>query len=167
MKKHQYTWNAGRFSLPQFQMLGILLIIYGGYMAFQLKIVSIAMILPGLALATLSYGNQVDLNTKSYRSYLSILGFKTGKWKKLPEIKYINVYPEHLAQNAWVNSVGATYQYKKLKVGIVVNRQKHYDVGLFESKEEAIKTAKIIATRLNTKLLDYTLKEPRWIDIST
>ncbi len=76
------------------------------------------------------YGNQINFATGLYRSYLPLLGIKTGKWKKLPAIKYVNVFPEHLAQNAWVNSVGATYQYKKLKVMLVVNKHKHFDVGV-------------------------------------
>jgi len=167
MSNQQYTWKAKRFVLPQFQMLGFLLIIYGGYLAYQLSIISVLILLFGFALASLAYGNQIDFTTKSYRSYLSILGIKTGKWRKLPAIKYVNVYTEHLSQDAWVISIGSTYKYKKIKVGLVVNKRKHFDVGLFESKDEAMKIAKMVAGLLDTKLLDYTSKEPKWVDFSS
>jgi len=113
------------------------------------------------------YGNQINFTTGLYRSYLSVLGVKTGKWKKLPAIKYVNVFPEHFAQSAWVNSAGADCQYKKLKVMLVVNKQIHFDVGVFQNKEEAMKTAKMVAGSLNIKLLDYKSKEPRRVDISS
>ena len=167
MNNQQYTWKAGWFALPQFQGLGILLFVYGVYFVFQLNITSVFLLLLGFALATLRYGNQINFTTKSYRSYLSILGIKSGKWKKLSDIKYVNVFPEHMAQNAWVGSVGATYQYKKLKVMLVVNKRKHFDVGLYENKEEAMKIAKMVAVSLKIKLLDYTSKEPRWEDYSS
>ena len=163
--KH-YTWKARRFALPQFQMLGILLVIYGGYMAYTLNVWSVFILLFGIALATLGYGNQIDFITRSYRSYLSIFRFKTGKWKKLPAIKYVNIYPEHSSQNAWVVSIGATYKFKNYKVGLVVNKREHFDVGLFISKEEALKVAKMITVKLKTKLLDYTSKEPKWVDVN-
>jgi len=166
MSVQQYTWNAGRFALPQFQMLGILLIIYGGYLVYQLSIVSIFILLFGFTLAFLAFGNQINFTTRSYRSYLSVLGVKAGKWRKLPTIKYVNIYPEHLSQDAWVGSIGSTYKYKKIKVGLVVNKRKHFDVGLFESKDEAMKIAKMVAGLLETKLLDYTSKEPRWVEFS-
>jgi len=165
MKNQLYTWKAKRFALPQFQMLGILLVIYGGYMAYTLNVWSVFILLFGIALATLGFGNQIDFTTKSYRSYLSILGFKTGKWKKLPVIQYVNIYPEHSTQHAWVASIGATYKFKNHKVGLVVNKREHFDVGLFTSKEEAMKVAKMVAVELKTKLLDYTSKEPQWVDV--
>ncbi len=50
--QHIYTWKAGRFALPQFQMLGIFLIIYGGYMAFPLILMALFLLLFGFALET-------------------------------------------------------------------------------------------------------------------
>ena len=135
-------------------------------MVYQLNVWSVFILLFGIALATLGYGNQINFTTQSYRSFLSVLGFKTGKWKKLPAIKYVNLYPEHSSQHAWVASIGATYQFKSLKVGLVVNKREHFDVGLFTDKEEAVKVAKMVATELKTKLLDYTSKKPRWVDIN-
>jgi hypothetical protein len=40
----------------------------------------------------------------------------------------------------------------------------HFDGGGFNDKPEAINVAKNIAAKLNTKLLDYTEREPKWID---
>lgn len=146
-------------------MLGILLIIYGGYMAYTLNAWLVFILLFGVALATLGYGNQIDFTTKSYRSYLFILGFKTGKWKKLPAIKYVNIYPERASQDAWVESIGATYKFKNYKVRLVVNQREHYDIGFFSGKEEAMKVAILMAAELKTRLLDYTSKKPQWVDV--
>lgn len=165
MENPIYTKQAGRFALPQFQMLGVVLIVWGAYLAWQLNPFAILVLVGGASLATAVAGVQVDLKERLHREYMAIFGYKFGEWKQLPPIEYVTVFIEHYAQEKAVASIGGEDKFHKIKISLICNKTKRFDAGLFDDKELAINTSKNLARSLNCKLLDYTGREPKWIDL--
>ena len=165
MENHIYTKQSGRFALPQFQMLGVLFIIWGGYLAWQLSLFSIPLLVGGTAMATALMGIQINFKEKEHREYIAIFGYKSGNWKKLPSIEYVTVFIEHYVQEKWVISIRGADSFAKVKISLIASKIQRFDAGLFDDKQLAMKNGEIIARALNTKLLDYTDREPKWVEL--
>ena len=164
MQNHIYTKQSGRFALPQFQMLGVVLLIWGAYLAWQLNLFSILALVGGAALATAVIGIQIDLKDKLHREYVAIFGYKVGKWKKLPAIEYVTVFVEHYTQEKGMVSITSEDSFTKVKVSLIESKTQRFDAGLFDDKQLALENGEKIARALKTKLLDYTDREPKWME---
>lgn len=161
-----YTHTAGRFSLPQYQMFGFVLILLGGYLLFILNWFGLIAIVVGVALFFAIVGIQIDFEKKLRREFLGLFGYKIGKWTSLPEIEYVTIFIENYAQRGSVVTIDSMNRFSKVKVSLIVSKTIKYDGGFFDSKEKALEAGKMIARNLNTKLLDYTTKEPKWISLN-
>ena len=78
----------------------------------------------------------------------------------------MTIYIEHYAQRGSVATIDNVTKYSKVKVSLIAEQNKRFDAGFFYSKEKAMNTGIYIASRLNTRLLDYTTRDPRWVDFS-
>jgi len=165
MEEHVYTKQSGRFALPQFQMLGVLLLIWGVYLAWQLNPFSVLALAGGAALATAAVGNQIDFDRKTHREYTAIFGYKFGKWNKLPAIEYVTVFVEHYSQEKGMVSITAEDSFTKVKISLIASPTLRFDAGLYDDKQLALENGGKIARALKTKLLDYTDREPEWVEL--
>jgi hypothetical protein len=163
MENNIYTKQSGRFALPQFQMLGVVLLIWGIYLAWQLNPFSILALAGGAALATAAVGIQIDFNQKAHREYIAIFGRKFGKWVKLPAIEYVTVFVEHYTQEKGMVSITSEDSFTKIKISLIASKTQRFDAGLFNDKQAALENGKTIARALKTKLLNYTDREPEWV----
>ena len=159
-----YTFSAGRLSLPQFQMFGLVLILIGSYLTYAISWFGIIAILIGLILFLASVGIQIDFDKRSHREFYGIFGFKFGKWKEMPTIEYVTVFIEQYAQRGSMLTIDSTHKFSKVKISLIASRTQRYDGGYFNSKEKAMEAGMFIAKKLNLELLDYTGREPIWID---
>jgi len=169
LKNNIYIKRSGYYAWPQFRILGAMAVVYGIYRlyteGFTLFGVEIALILAGIAANILTTGIQINFKNKTYREYVFLLGLRSGKWLKLPDIDYVTVHNEQIVKQGGVQSISYKDRYKVLRIRLIVSEKEHYDVGVFDNKEEAIKTGRLCAEKLNTRLLDYTEHEPIWIDL--
>lgn len=165
MENHIYTKQSSRFAFPQFQMLGVLLFIIGMVLAYQLNLWSILVLVGGFALATVTTGVQVDFKRKMHRDYIRILGYKYGKWVIIHTLDYVTVFVESYYQNMGAASIHASDNFSDFKINLVVSETQHFDAGGFSDKTKAFENAKKIAGKFGVKLLDFTSKESRWVDI--
>ena len=156
-----YTHSAGRLSLPQFQMFGFVLMALGGYLLFQSNWFGVVAIVVGAALFFAVVGIQIDFKKFLIREFFGIAGIKYGKWKKLPSVDYVTVFIENYNQRGSVASIDSNFKDSKVKVSLIISEKERYDAGFFNSKEKALTTGTIMAKKLNTKMLDYTGKEPK------
>lgn len=161
-----YTHTSGRISLPQFQMFGFVLLALGVYLLINSIWFGTISIIVGFALFFAIAGIQIDFEKKHYREFIGLLSFKYGKWIKLPHIEYVTVFPVKYAQRGSVASIDNVRQFSKVKVSLIVSKTKRIEAGSFNEKPEAFEAGKLIARKLNTKLLDYTSKEPKWIHLN-
>lgn len=160
-----YTFVAGRFSLPQFQMLGFILFILAAYLLYQMKWFGLVALIVGFALSFAVIGIQIDFEKNLHREFISLLGVKLGKWKSLPKIEYVTIFNENFSQRGSVASIDANFKDSKLRVSLIVSKTEKYDGGFFNDKEKALFVGKMCARKLDTKLLDYTSREPVWVDV--
>ena len=160
-----YTHIAGRFTLPQFQMFGFVLILWGGYLLYTSNFLGFIALAVGLGLFFMVVGIQIDFDKKLHREFFGLFGIKFGKWRVMHAIDYVTVFIEHYAQRGSVASIDNTRQFRKVKISLIVTKTEKYDAGYFNDKWKAMEAGKMIARKLNIKLLDYTGKEPKWINL--
>jgi len=165
MNDNIYTKKSSRFALPQFQMLGIVLLLPGVIYAFQLNPWSLLLLFVGIVLATMSTGIQIDFENRKHRDYIVLLGFKSGKWVDIPPLDYVTMYVEHLAQDMAVVSINRTDHETNVKISLIVSEQQRFDAGSYKSKEEAFEVAENIARKFGCRLLDFTTPEAKWVDL--
>jgi hypothetical protein len=145
-------------------MFGFVLIALGGYLVFKSNWFGFLAMLVGMPMFFAVIGIQIDLDKKLYREFYGLLNFRFGKWLQLPPIEYITIYVEHYAQRGSVASIDNVSKYSKVKVSLIAEKNTRYDAGYFNTKELALQTGIFLAKKFNTKLLDYTTRDPRWID---
>ena len=160
-----YTHTAGRLSLPQFQMFGFVLIIIGIYLLVISNWYGLALIALGVVLFFTVIGIQIDFDKKLHREFVGLSRFKFGKWTTLPEIEYVTFFVENYAQRGSVVTIDSKHKTTKVKVSLIGPGTIKLDGGFFNTKEQALEAGKTIARKLHTKLLDYTEREPKWIDL--
>ena len=164
-KENIYTHIAGRLALPQFHMFGFILILLGGYLLYIMNLFGLIALVVGLGLFFSVIGIQIDFNNNIRREFFGIFGYKIGKWHSLPKIDYVTIFIEHLSQRGSVASIDSVRQFSKIKVSLIVSKYEKYDAGIFNDKWKAMDAGKLVAKNLNIKLLDYTGKEPKWIEV--
>lgn len=106
--------------MPQFQMLGLVLIVIGFYMIYLNNYFFLLVLPAGLILSFLKAGIQIDLKNRKQREYLNCLGFLFGKWKDVPAVDYVTVYIEHYSQRSSVVTIDKENQFEKVKVSLII-----------------------------------------------
>jgi hypothetical protein len=146
-------------------MFGFVLVVIGGYLVFKSNWLGLIAVVVGLPMLFAVVGIQIDLDQKLYREFYGLLNFRFGKWQQLPPIDYITIYVERYGQRGSVASIDNVSKYSKVKVSLIAEKNIRYDAGFFDTKEKALRIAIFLAKTLNTKLLDYTTRDPRWIKL--
>jgi hypothetical protein len=146
-------------------MFGFILIALGAYMVFKMNYFGVVSMVVGLPMLLASIGIQIDFDNKSYREFYGLSEIRFGKWQQLPPIDYVTIYIEHYAQRGSVASIDNVSRYSKIKVSLIISPTQRFDAGFFDSKEKAVEAGKMIARNFNTRLLDYTDKEPKWVEL--
>jgi hypothetical protein len=52
-----------------------------------------------------------------------------------------------------------------VKISLIASPTQRFDAGLYDDKELALENGEKIALALKTKLLDYTDREPKWVEL--
>lgn len=165
IQKNIYTVSYGNFSLPQFQMLGVLMILVGLYLLFVMNYFFLLLLLFGLALSFARVGIQINLEKMLHREYVNVFGILIGKWKTIPAIDYITVFIEHYAQRGSVLTIDNESRFEKVKVSLIISDTERFEGGLFETKEKGLEAGEMLAKALKTKLLNFTTHEPFWVEM--
>lgn len=160
---------SGYYAWPQFRILGILAIIYGVYklylIGFSLYGFEILLILAGILANLMTKGIQLDFSRKTYREYAAILGFKFGKWIELPDLDYVSVFKQQLIKQGGMQSLSYQDKHEVIIVKLVVSENEYYDIASFKNKEDGMELGKRCAQKFNTKLLDFTHPESKWVEL--
>jgi hypothetical protein len=107
----------------------------------------------GFALSFAVTGIQIDFEKKLHREFISLLGFKLGKWMLIPKIEYVTIFIENTSQRGSVASIDNNFKDSKVKVSLIASKTEKYDAGFFSNKEKALFVGRMCANKLNTKLL--------------
>jgi hypothetical protein len=110
-------------------------------------------------------GSQIDLESKTYRSTISFLGIKVGKWKPLPKVEYISVFATN--ENITVRALSAetTNTFPVIHLNLFYDNNKKINIYGTKNIKDAFNVASHIADALLIDLLDATEKgDFKWVD---
>ncbi len=144
-------------------MIGLVLAVLSIYWIYFGYWFGLILLPVGLILPFVHAGIQIDFRKHTYREFIGLMHFRYGKWNKLPPVEYVTIFIERYAQRGSVASIDNVSRFNKVKVSLIISKEERWVGGLFDSYEKALKAGTIIAKGLNTRLLDYTSREPRWI----
>lgn len=150
---------------PQFVILGYLLIGFGIYFLIRNDWVGFIMIPVGMVFSFLIINQKFDLENKKYMEYYAFLGLKFGKWKDIPAIEYVTVFIERSVQGKNVVSISSYHVEKNFKIDLIISKTESISAGQEKDRSTALKKGKEIAKALDTRLLDYTEKDSKWLEI--
>ncbi|MEM6721710.1 MAG: hypothetical protein AAF611_20445 [Bacteroidota bacterium] len=108
-------------------------------------------------------GSEIVLDTKRYRKFTDILGFRFGSWKELPNIDYISVFSA--TETMVIRDFTGDSRVKNdvIVINLFHNGNHRIKVYTTNNKEKAFSIAKQIAERLKIDILDATEAESKWI----
>lgn len=151
---------------PQFRYLGYALVVVGGFMLYNLNIFGVGFIIIGPVFFLLKTGIRINFEERSLLEYIGVFRLYFGKWKKLPEIEYVTVYEETVSQVMNVQSIRGGDIDSHFNTDLIFHGPDRLKVICFPQKAEALEAGKLLACKLQTRLLDYTSGEPVWIGIN-
>ncbi|MHA7841804.1 MAG: hypothetical protein ACX93I_00700 [Winogradskyella sp.] len=146
-------------------ILGISLVIFSIYNLTNLSIFNSLVMLVMAFVLLRSDGSEIDLESKTYRKTISVLGIKIGKWQPLPKTDYISVFAtnENITVRALSAETSNTFPMVHLNLFYDHNRK----ITVYETKDQkdAFDVASHIADALLIDLLDATEKGNfKWVD---
>jgi hypothetical protein len=147
---------------PQFVILGYLLIILGVYFLARHDWVGFIMIPAGFVFSFTFTRRVFDLKNRKYREYLTFLGIKGGRWKDIPPVDYVSVYPERIIQDQHVASISSRHVENGFRIALIISSSKRIECEKEQDREKAIEKGRKYATALNCKLLDYRTGKAVW-----
>ncbi|WP_044400766.1 hypothetical protein [Lacinutrix sp. Hel_I_90] len=108
-------------------------------------------------------GSEIDLSSKTYRTFHSLFGFRFGQWKTLPDVEYVSVFKT--AEINTVRSLGAEANVKSdiIQLNLFYNRNQKITAYRTKDEDDAFKVAGEIAQILNIDILDATQAESKWL----
>ena len=111
----------------------------------------------------LTQGSEIDLSSRRYREFYSILGIDFGKWKELPTIDYVSVFKTK--ENSRVQGLGASAKMSSeiYKLNLFYNTNQKIEAYRTEDVEDAFRKAKQLHEALNIDILDATERESKWL----
>ncbi|WP_445456051.1 hypothetical protein [Flavobacterium sp. HNIBRBA15423] len=154
-----YTKNiafAKRFFGFSFAILGVTMLLLTG------SLFALIFIIIGLGL-NVAEGSEINLSAKTFRTFNSLFGFKTGKWKTIPNFEYISVFKTKESQTVRVVSAETTHKYDIILVNLFYNRNKHFTFYKTDNKEDALEVANHFKLALGIDILDATEIEKKWL----
>jgi hypothetical protein len=109
----------------------------------------------GLVIVSSYAGTLIDFTDKRFKEYLSIGGYKFGKWKTLPVNLKVKVFSTTYKSTNTPNGISPTLSGKvtDFKTLIYSNASKPVLSFVYSNREKAIKHAKSLASGLNADLV--------------
>ncbi|MCF8405840.1 MAG: hypothetical protein K9H58_17990 [Bacteroidales bacterium] len=151
----------------QFVFIGYLMIPFGFYLLYGFNYWGILSIVIGIFISFSKTGVQVDFTKNIFREYLSVFNLRYGKWIKLPGVKYVTVFVDRSIQEMHMKSISSVQQNADLKINLIFSKTSKLGMGTFKNKDEALEVGKLLASSLQTRLLDYTSGKANWVDQSS
>lgn len=110
-----------------------------------------------------SDGSEVDLDSKRYRTFVSLFGLRHGKWKDLPEIEYVSIFSTTETTTVRALSAETNVTSDIIQLNLFYDRNKKITAYSTTDKEDAFKVARHISELLIVDILDATESESKWL----
>lgn len=102
-------------------------------------------------------GVELNLLEMKYRELSSWYGLKFGKWKALPNIKYVSIFETKKGNRVRAGGGNATHFYTKIfKLNLFYNKNEHITLLESENENEVFEMGDNISKILNVKFYNAT-----------
>ena len=101
-------------------------------------------------------GIEINARRNTYRDIRSIFGVNIGLWKKLPAIQYISVFKTTQKSRIRVITAEAIGKFPVYKINLFYKGNKHLEVYVAETSEEAFDVANTLSQFLEAPVHDAT-----------
>jgi hypothetical protein len=162
-----FNGNSGPYFPPQFRYVGYVLVITGIIILINRNLFGIGFLVIGPAFFLLKTGIRINFDDRAFQEYRGVLGLYFGRWEKLPEIEYVTVYQETESEEMNVQSISSANIDTHFNTDLIFAEPHRLKVISFPEKTAAMEAGKVLAEKLNARLLDYTSEEPVWMDNKT
>ena len=136
--------------------LGILLVIVSGPVAFQSLIAGAVLVLAGVVILTTHYRLSIDFSKKEFHDYLWILGLKYGEKAKFEKIEYLFIKKSNVSQVMRSQVQSTTFRKEVFDGYLKFSEEEKIHLITRGNKNDLIKGLRVIATKLNVKIVDYS-----------
>lgn len=119
------------------------------------------MLVAGIIILTTHYRLHLDFNKKVYTEYISLMGMRTGQEKKaFPGVEYL--YIKQTKVNQTLNSRVSSTTIQKIQFDgyLKFSNEEKIHLMTLENKTNLRKHLDRIATKINTRVLDYSIENP-------
>lgn len=159
MNRSKVDFKTGFYFPTGLIFAGLILMVGGLAISISLNIIGgIIFILIGLILITTHYRLEVDFESRRYRDYVWLLGFKIGASEPFEKIEYIFVKKSKMSQN--MNSLISSRTFTKDVFDAYLKLDGHETIHLLskENKSKLVSRLTKIADMLQVKIIDYSLE---------
>jgi len=139
-------------------------LIYMGYLLMVISLPVIAihylltpiLILAGLFLVTAHYGIVINAAQKRYKAYWGVLGFKSGRWRVLPEIHHLFISKKNYSQVYGSRGTSSQIRFTIYRGFVKTLDDENIEVSQSKNKSKVLAGTKELADQLQVQLLDGT-----------
>jgi hypothetical protein len=164
--KTEYDFNSRSFFSIGPHLLGLIFIAVGFFTLVSplfmpgdnsvtkaIVVGSCAMVFGGMVVTSYA-GTFFDFKNSRYKTYYAWVGIKVGKWKTLPPLKLVKVFPYTFKGDMTPNGVNptATIQFTRYIVALYSDQPKPILTLEYDAKNKALEGAVIISESSNARL---------------
>lgn len=172
---HIYTYSYGRYlsngakAIIIFSWLVCLGVIVNALINdnFLQIFICIFIILIGILALIPSEIFQVNGHSKQYRIAIKFFSVIKGEWKSLEKVQYVSIVTKKKSifmDRARLLPQGQDFIVEDCNLRFYIKAGYYIDIDDFNSAKKAIKIGKQIASCLNLRLLNATIRPPEFID---
>jgi hypothetical protein len=142
---------------------GVVLAMAGLGVLFKSAILGLILLLVSVIIFTTHYRLKIDFDTKVFHDYVWILGLKNGDQRKFENIEYLFIKKSLVSQtmNSLLNS--STFRKHVYDGYLKFSEKDKIHLITKDSKNDLIEKLRVIASRLNVRIVDYSAAEPKEI----
>lgn len=112
---------------------------------------------------------EINFETRKYREGYMFFGIKSGEWKTIFDFNYVSIVGKNVkAKHSRTlgplsNPTGTIDSYGVYEIRLFKTISQRIILFSYSSHKKALKTATLVATKLDSKLLDATVIPPKFL----
>ncbi|CAN5269055.1 hypothetical protein BH23BAC1_BH23BAC1_37440 [soil metagenome] len=157
MKTGKYKYYLGPYFPWQFSLLGGIVLIIGLTLEYGL-IFNLIIILISLVIFTGHYGLEIDFTNKTFMSYASFLGIKSGKRKTFDAVEKIFINSRNIRETLHSRSnYSGNFRYIEYKSFLKFSNGRKIGLISRKNKDKLLKQIRNIAKDLKAEIVDFSI----------
>lgn len=157
MKTGRYKYYLGPYFPWQFNFLGGLVLVIGLTLEYGL-VFNLVLILINLLIFTGHYGLEIDFTNKTFMSYTSFLGIKSGKRKTFDAVEKIFINSRNIRESMHSrNKFSGNFRYIEYKSFLKFSNGRKINLISRKNKDKLLEKIRGIAKDLKAEIVDFSV----------